>query len=502
MMSMIFSIIGLGIMLGILGLIGFGLYALFKKFIGTSVKAESGEKSDTSPLKDQLIVRILLAVVLILVSLLPLSFVGELVGERSSLYNQVSNRMTQEWGGAQIIHGPVLSVPYQYTDYVTDRIENKSSGEIKHQKRPVERTKLLFILPESLKVKTDLETKELSRSIYKVPIYSSKSKLEGTFKWPDISALRHAPETFLWNKSKIVFLISETKGIEGGTNLTWDGQVVDLSSGTGLNGLRENFQGVHARLNLTEDIQSRLVPFEFDLNMRGSRSIAFAPTGKDSEIVLNANWGDPSFEGQLLPSNRNITEESFQAEWRVTHLSRSYEQFKALSETEPYQFFNQIRGFNFGASLFQTVDLYSLLERTTKYGIMFVSLTFFSLFILEFATGRQMHWIQHLIIGAALSMFYLCLLSISEHIPFAYAYGIGVVVITSITSIYAWAATKRLTHGLSLGGIMIALYAILFSILQMEDFALLIGTILLLAFLVAGMFVTRNLGHKPQILKE
>lgn len=505
-MTTITVLLGLGILaiVALLGVIKLAvtLGALYRKIMNMEEFPDQPDqtKSQGYGLRENpFLMRVIAGLVLILVSLVPLSFVSDLVKERGRLFNDVANRMSGEWGGPQKIAGPVLSIPYEYTELVKERIENKVTGDVRYEDRPVTKTNTLVILPEKLSVTTELKTQELSRGIYRVPIYTSENKMTGSFRWPDLSVLGHEVNKFYWGKSAVVFFIEDAKGIQAGTHFTWNGQPADLSPGiAGDVTVSAQHQGIHARINLNKDIENTPVPFELSLTLRGSRSFSYAPTGKDSVVNMKANWKDPSFQGKLLPASRNIDADKFDAEWGVTYLSRPYEQIESLVPEAQDKFFKDLKDFSFGVDLFNSVNLYVLLNRTIKYGIMFISLTFFSIFIIEFASGAKLHWLQHLIIGAGLCMFYLCVLAFSEHIPFGKAYAIGVALITMIVGSYAWMAMGRALYGIVIGGIMLALYSILYSILQMEDYSLLIGTLLLLAFLVIGMFVTRNMGKKYQ----
>ena len=499
-MGTVISIVSGLVLLGILGLICLLGIFLFKKITGTG-DVEIGQKESISArisaLKDTLFFRIAFAGVLILISLIPLSFVEGLIYERGQLYNSVSERMTREWSGKQTISGPVISIPYEYTAFVTEKIENKKSGEVKYVERAVKRQNDLIILPETLSIVSDLQTQELSRGIYSVPIYDSTHVISGAFKWPDTSVLKDVPETIMWDKAIVTFMISSTKGVTGNTQLIWDGERVNLSAGTGIK-IAQN--GVHARLKLDESFKKDDVAFQMDLNLRGSRGLYFAPTGRNSSIALKADWQDPSFEGELLPTTRDIQEDRFAATWEVAHLSRSFGQLESYSAGASQPFYASVEKFSLGVNLFKTVDLYTLLTRTAKYGVLFIVLTFFTLFIIEFASGVRFHWLQHLIIGGALSMFYLCVLALSEHIAFGYAYLAGVLIIAFMVGLYAKVLIGKTIYGLGVAGVMLSIYAILYSILQMEDFALLIGTTLLLGFLGIGMFITRKL-HKPDSAK-
>lgn len=511
-MGFILSIVGLLISLAVIAGIGFGLYFIVRMIV-QSVNKNNSNVPVTSKktgldnahkeeiglfdrLKESLMARLVIAGVLILISLIPLGFVGELVNERGRLYNSVSDRMTEEWSGAQRLAGPVLTIPYKYEATVTERVENKKTGEFKYIEKQVTKSKILVLLPDDLKIKSNLQTRELKRGIYKVPIYDSNHEIKGHFSWPDVSLLNNQPETILWDKAKISFLITSTRGVAGGTSFQWQDKGVNLSSGNGISNLK--LGGVHATLKLSDNFKSQPSTFIFDLNLRGSKQINFAPTGRNSQIALEGDWPHPSFDGKLLPTERAITDTEFSSQWDVTHLSRSYAQFDDLEATAVPQYFMEVNNFYFGTDLFQAVDLYTLLERTIKYGALFIALTFFSVFILEFVSGQRLHWLQHLIIGGALSMFYLAVLALSEHISFGAAYAVGVIVISSMIGIYTWIVMRKITYGVGIAGLVTTFYVILFSILQMEDYALLIGTIMLLVFLSVGMFITRKLADNDQ----
>lgn len=501
MIEMVFGLIATLITLAIVGGICLGGFFILRKLLGSDEAGgdgKSGSQFSLAVVRDSLFFRISFAGLLIIVSLIPLSLVEGIISERSYLYSSVSKRMTQEWSGYQHISGPVLTVPYEYTIYVTDKTENKESGEIKYTKRAVTRKKDLHILPEALDIKSSLQTSELKRGIYTVPIYESQHAVSGSFLWPDLSGLTHVPEKILWEKAIVTFMISSTKGITGTTELLWGGKPMNLSAGTGLD-IAQN--GIHARLKLNNSVTKSPTDFSLKFNLRGSKGLNFAPTGRNSKIALNADWPHPSFKGQLLPTSRNVQDTQFEAGWDVAHLSRSYSQLAAHDSLSKKPFFDAIYQFNFGADLFQTVDLYTLLNRTVKYGVLFIALTFFTLFIVEFSSGVRFHWLQHLMIGGALSMFYLCVLALSEHINFMYAYLAGVFIIALMVGLYTRALIGKGLYGLSVAGVMLSLYAVLYSILQMEDFALLIGTSLLLVFLGIGMFMTRKL-HKQTHLKD
>lgn len=434
--------------------------------------------------------RMVLAILLVGGALIPLAFIQGLVNERSSLFDQVATRMASEWGGAQQISGPVLTIPYEYKETVTEK--SVVEGEVKYIDRRVTRQRDLHILPEQLNITSILDTHELRRGLYSAPIYDGTHKLSGEFNWPDLSKLDHTPEKIYFDQAILTLLVHDTKGIGANAKLKWNDKEVHLSAGAGFDTIAQS--GIHARLKLNSSLlRTNRAEFEMSLELRGSHAIHFAPTGRDSTIELSADWADPSFSGQVLPQEREISETDFSAKWNVGHLSRSFSQITSLQRSAKQSYFEQIHQFSFGTDLFQTVDLYTLLTRTVKYGALFIILTFVSVFAIEFASGTRFHWLQHMVIGSALSLFYLVVLAFSEHIGFATAYLVGTLIISILVGIYTAAFMRKKRLAIAIFGVILTLYGVLYAILQLEDFALLIGTLLLLGFLAIGMYLTSGL---------
>ncbi|MCS6819935.1 MAG: cell envelope integrity protein CreD, partial [Chitinophagales bacterium] len=247
--------------------------------------------------------------------------------------------------------------------------------------------------------------------------------------------------------------------------------------------------------------------FSFDLNLNGSERLHFLPFGEETNLSLSGNWSDPSFEGAYLPEKKNIGTKDFSAEWKVLQLNRNYPQqgtgnflppIEISFETEPANFIpNQNRNIgsagSFGVKLLVPIDEYQKTNRSAKYAVMFIFLTFLTLFFTEILSRRLIHPIQYLLIGFGIVLFYVLLLSISEHIKFGWAYLIASAAITLLITYYAWNMLRQRFLTAVVGGVVLVLYVFYYSLLQLEQYALLLGSIGLLVILATVMYLTRNI---------
>ena len=254
--------------------------------------------------------------------------------------------------------------------------------------------------------------------------------------------------------------------------------------------------GVSADIRL--DGTQKSYPFHFTFNLNGSRQIQFAPVGKVTTVTAHSTWKDPSFGGAFLPVEREVNEQGFTAKWKVLHLNRNYPQHWKGGG-------HDLSSSTFGVKLFNPVDIYQKTTRTAKYALMFIVFTFLAFLISEVMNRLRVHPVQYLLIGLAIIIFYTLLLSISEHINFAVAYLISSGAVVSLISGYAKAILKNRVVTLMVGGILVILYAYLYILLQLEDYALLMGSIGLFVVLSVIMYLTRKIdwyASSPEITKS
>ncbi|HWA48199.1 MAG TPA: cell envelope integrity protein CreD [Dongiaceae bacterium] len=419
--------------------------------------------------------RISFLIFLVLVMLVPLGMVEGVVQERGWRKDEVAREIGDQWGPPQVVSGPALVVPYDYSETQT-----LTDG----QTRSTVKTRYLVFTPDSARIDADAKVEKRYKSIYEVPVYAADIALSGKFGPLDLSAHGVAASQIKWQAASLVLGISEIRAVKS-ASLNAAGGMRAIEAG--LLPYHPFASGVYANIPLTAFNGSRGFDFAFDLTVNGRDDLSFQPIGRQTKIVLKSNWPHPGFSGAPLPDSRDINAKGFTAEWSISHiatgapLSWRAEEFKL----EP------ARMVTVGAGLVEPGDVHQQTDRIVKYGILVVGLTFGTIFVVGLLKRDRVHLVQYLLIGASLSLFYLLLLSLAEQMDFLGAYVIASLVDIAIVAWYA-ATTIRRLMGAVVGAILAALHVYMYVLLQMESFALLSGTIGLLLILVAVMFVTRK----------
>jgi inner membrane protein len=286
----------------------------------------------------------------------------------------------------------------------------------------------------------------------------------------------------------VVVALSDTRGAVAASALTFGSRDHPLEPSADP---ASPFRGA-LQAAVTVDAQAA-APFAVEMTIAGSGALRFLPIGKTTEVHLQAPWRHPSFAGAFLPESRSVTDAGFEARWRVSYLARAFPhvwQYDAATRDELRQ---QLEATGFGVDLVQTVDQYQQTWRATKYGLLFILLTFVVVLLWEVRHALGLHPLQYLMVGCALVVFYLLLLSLSEHLGFAWAYGLATAATVGLVSAYA---ARILASGVRGGGVMAGwlatLYGFLYVLLRLEDLALLLGSIAVFLMLAAVMYFTRR----------
>lgn len=435
-------------------------------------------------LRSSLTLHTLVIGLMILLMLIPLAMVGGVVDERNQYQQQVLQDVAADWGSKQTLTGPMLVIPYvehlTSVDTVTD-----DKGENKVVTKDIFNDHTVIILPEQLDIRAILDEERRQRGIYDALVYNADLTVTGTFDHEFLLDGGEGDRRILWSKVFLVIGLSDTKAISSGATVEWDGQSVDLQPGTRLPDVVT--QGFHIPLDETSSNDTKH-DFKMELELRGSDGLFFAPLGKTTTTVMTSGWQHPSFQGDLLPKSHDIDKDGFKARWDIPNLARNYPQHWWLEDQVKYN----PAYFTAGVSLYEPVSLYSQMERAVKYGILFIALTFLTFFAFEIASGKRLHILQYGLIGFALSLFYLILLALAEHLPFVQSYIAAAASVVVLIWAYAWAVLRSFWKGLFILLMLSGLYYLLFMILQLESYALLAGTGLLLLATLMMMFVTRN----------
>jgi inner membrane protein len=415
---------------------------------------------------------------IVLLLLVPLAMLRGLVSERAALREQAYARVAEGWGGNMVLGGPMLIVPTQRT--VVERVDDKDIARIVRSD--------VYLLPARLEMNVDLKLRDEPRyvGIYAVPVYLADVRLAGEF---DFQGLRAAgsPSSgvqYLWHQSRLLLPLSQVRSLREVTEASFAGQHVKLGPGR-----PAVYRGIETAVDLTQLIEGTSGAFAFHTVIAGSRDLSMLPLGSTTTLQLHSNWPHPSFHGAFLPAEHTITPQGFDARWQVLELNRSYRQL--WSEFEVNE--GSLAESSFGVSLYQAVDVYQRGERAVKYALLFIALTFLTFFAWEQITRNPLHPLQYLLIGLALSIFYLLLIALSEHISFVAAYVTAAAALVVLIGVYIAGALRSSIRGGIAGAAMSGVYALLYALVLSEDYALLLGAIVLFVALAAVMVVTRRI---------
>jgi inner membrane protein len=429
--------------------------------------------------RGSIVLKMVVIGVLMLALMVPLFMVGNLVSERQQRHDTVTREVASTWGNAQTLGGPVLVVPYNV--YTRDE-----------KGRLITWTQLAYFLPEVLKADGRIVPEKRSRGIFDVVVYRADLRLSGTFERPSFADWGTPAADILWDQAYLAIGIPDMRGIRRGVQLTWAGKVLDLSPGGGVEGLWTSGLKVPIA-GLAQAAAGESWEFGFDLVLNGSQALKFLPFGKQTTVALRSDWPSPSFGGAFLPESRHVTKTSFEATWNVPYFGRSYPQQWRSPDAEKVAAQQVVDASAFGVELFLPVDVYQKTERSVKYGILFILLTFLTFFLYEIFSPFSLHPMQYLLVGSALCLFYVLLLSISEHVPFGPSYVIASAATIGLITGYAAAILRGRLRALGVGAALLALYSYLYVLLQAEDYALLLGSVGLFLILALVMFITRRL---------
>ncbi len=432
-------------------------------------------------LKESITSRMLVVGILILILLIPLQFVKELIYERGARQSEVIREINEKWGNEVILSGPILKVPYKtYKKTETFNAETK-----KYVTKTETIIKTAFVFPDNLDIKADIKTKNNNLSIYNTVVYTADMDVSGTFPEIDLSPQDIKPEDIMWDKVNIVIQTSNIKGIKSSMEVNLDGTPMAMNPKF----TKEYLNTIQSVVIPGFEIMAKKeMPFSFNAKINGSERLQFIPIGKETKVAMSSNWHSPGFNGNYSPMDegRSITDTGFTAQWEVFQINREFEQvfFQALPD---------LTRFAFGADLIVPVNEYQQTERTAKYGFLVIGLTLLVFLMIQIGSKLYIHPFQYVMIGLALVMFYTLLISISEHSSFLKAYLIAASAVLLLISVYSRFILKGWKFPALIAFSLAALYGFIYVIIQLENYALLVGSIGLFAILAIVMFASRKI---------
>ncbi len=433
--------------------------------------------SRTGWIRHSMTVRAIVVGILILLLLIPLAMVDDLIRERSYRKEEAVQSISNDWGGAQTLTGPIIDVPYDEVVRVsvTGGYEDRTVRRYAH------------FLPAELHAQADLEPHKKHRGIYDVAVYGSRTRMTGHFSALANTNLVTNGE-LRWDEARLVVGISDLRSIKEQVVVRIGGRTIQLEPG--LHGHEVVRNGLSVPFPLTPEEIAEKLAFETELAINGSGTYMLVPVGKITKAECASTWKDPSFTGAYLPEPQDtssVDRNGFHARWTVLHLNRPYPQEFTGAKLE------ELEASAFGVWLMQPVDEYHKNERASKYGIMLIVLVFVVFFFVEVLQQLRIHPIQYLLVGFALCVFYTLLLAISEHLGFAWAYIISATATIMLVVAYAHGVFKVRRASQLLGLIMLLVFGFMFALIHQQDYALLFGSIGLFITLALVMWVSRRI---------
>lgn len=402
--------------------------------------------------------------------LIPSFLIQDIIKERIVLSEKVKNELYAQWGGKQVVAGPVLNVPFS-------SLEQKENNQ-----DAVERHGIAHFLPETLKTEGNLTPEIRYRGIYKVVVYEGQLKIKGSFAQPDVTQLDVPNAQFKWDAAYFTIGISDMRGIRNLPELVVNSQKCKVDPGVADTDLFQS--GITIKGN-TVDLK-KPINFKIDLVLNGSEDLSVEALGKTSEVTMKSDWTQPSFTGAFLPANREITKSGFSANWLVTHLNRNFPQQWVDHKYNTHEA-------TLGVELLIPLDHYQKAMRSVKYAILFIALNFIVFIFIEMKSKTRIHPFQYSLVAFALLIFYALLTSISEQAGFNVAYLISAVAVTSLISWHSFTILPNLRMVVWVTVLQTGLYLFLFTILQLQDYALLAGSIGLFVILAIIMRASQQI---------
>lgn len=437
-----------------------------------------------------LLFKMLMVAGLMAVMFIPLAMIQATIHDRMAFRAQAVASIAADSVGEQTVIGPVLVIPYKEEYEEEQAVAGAVPKRMELVKRAENRRHLVF--PNDLQVSGSIETDRRYRGIHQVLVYSGQHAFTGDFDLPAFGDLPRAQPNsrITLGRAYVALGVGDVRGIRNIPKIMWDGKAIEFRQGTGMTAYKS---GLHADLDVPDLSKGSNMKFAFDLGLDGIEFQAFAPVGKNNRFSLKSNWAHPQFGGRFLPSpkNRTINEQGFAATWNISALAtNTQEQITRLNgggEAAPSHAIDQ-----FSVGFIEPVNVYSMADRATKYGILFVALTFAAFFVFEILKRLPIHPVQYLLVGLALALFFLLLVGLSEHIAFVLAYLIASAACILLIGFYLSSVLHEWRRGFGFGCALTLLYSALYGLLISENNALVLGSILLFAVLAAIMVATRK----------
>jgi inner membrane protein len=432
---------------------------------------------------------------LILILLIPSAWIEHLMYERQQRATEVIDEVADKWSGNQTLAGPVLIIPYKKQVVIDKGKDGKEVSEF---------TEKAFFLPNTLDITGKLKPEILKRGIFDAVVYGSSLQVNSSFDKPDFKSLAIPESMVLWDQAYLVMGITDHRGINGNPTFKVGDEALPAEPTNNIGIIvRKSFRPASGdytdETTTTPDQTGNGIIIKptwtsaenfngnvsISLDLRGSKRLDFVPTGKTTDVKLQGDWNNPSFDGEFLPITRTVSEKEFSATWKILHFNRPFSQQWTENNKE-------LSGADFGVKLLIPVDQYQKSIRTAKYGVLIILLTFMALFLVEITQKIRIHPFQYILIGAALIIYYTLLLSFSERLGYDLAYLISSAATIILISLYSTTFFTSTRLAILFSGVLTLFYAFIYVIILEQDFSLMFGSIGLFLIVAAIMYFSRK----------
>lgn len=443
-------------------------------------------------------VKLLITIVIGILLSVPLAMVYALVWDRQSQSETAQASIAAGWGGPQTFVGPVLVLPYTREDVETTTVDGRQ------QTRSITTQHELFLSPVSNSVTTTVTPQRLRKSIYESVLYEAANRGEARFALPEDFARYGVPiDRINFAGAELRFGLSDARGLQAGAQVSINGTARPLLPGKGLNATRGS-----GFFSFVDWSGREPMTVAYNFSARGNGRLNFVPRGQNSEWRINSAWPSPSFAGAFLPNTRTVRDSGFEARYAISNLALGQaivltDDPAPLPQDQPGYDASSLdivtptaaTGASQGASisLVEPVDLYSQVDRSVKYGFLFIGFTFLAFLMFDVVGRARVAPAEYLLVGAALVLFFVLLLAFAEVIGFTPAYLLAAGAIIGLLTTYSAAVLKSWLRARIIGGLLMGLYAALYVLLNLEAYSLLIGSLLLFIALAAVMWGTRKI---------
>ncbi|TDQ07644.1 cell envelope integrity protein CreD [Pedobacter metabolipauper] len=426
------------------------------------------QKSLANQIQDSVALKLFLIGALTLLLLIPSSWIQMIISEREERQNEATTEITEKWSGAQLIESPVMQLPYKTVTKTTD-----NNGKITFK----DENSTIYILPENLVIKSQVKPEILHRGIFDAVVYNTKISIQGQFSKLELKKSGINPDQVSWDKVKIIAGLSDFKGLKNSPIIKLGDSIYTAEPDFASENLFENSLATQTNLSATRNTS---IHFDYSLDLRGSDELNFLHLGKNTSVNVQGDWNNPSFTGNYLPEHREIKEKQFTGTWKMSNFNRPFpQQWNSTGNAFTSQ--NQVKA-TFGIKFLLPVDQYQKTMRSAKYGVLIILLSFISLFFIELLNKISVNLLQYVLIGAAMIIYYGLLLSFTEQIGFTIAYIIASLATIILVSSFIAAYLRNKKAAIAFSLILSIFYCFIYVIIQLQDLALLFGSI--------GLFIT------------